>query len=151
MKNILIVLLQSITSGLRTQQNLVLENAALRQQLGVLRRQVKRPRLTGSDRLFWVVLLRFWPRCLRPIPKSLYRGRFAFWRIGLSCGDSVFPTNRLLPLKTENSRPGPALGADVNDAPLVESSVYWVFARDRCCTAPPNRVRVDAQWVFETG
>jgi len=62
MKNFLIVLLRSFISGLRARQNLVLENAALRQQLGVLRRQVKRPRLTGSDRLFWMVLKRMWPR-----------------------------------------------------------------------------------------
>ncbi|MEE8433524.1 MAG: hypothetical protein V3S64_01935 [bacterium] len=62
MKNLLIVLLRSIISGLRTQQSLVLENAGLRQQLDVLHRQVKRPRLTGSDRLFWVALRRMWPR-----------------------------------------------------------------------------------------
>ena len=62
MKNLLIILLRSIISGLRARQNLMLENAALRQQLGVLQRQVKRPRLTGSDRLFWVVLQRVWPR-----------------------------------------------------------------------------------------
>ena len=62
MNNLVIVLLRSIISGLRTQQSLVLENAALRQQLTVLQRQVKRPRLTSSDRLFWVVLRRIWPR-----------------------------------------------------------------------------------------
>ncbi len=62
MKNLLIVLLRSIISGLGSQQSLVLENAALRQQLAVLHRQVKRPRLTGCDRLFWVALCRVWPR-----------------------------------------------------------------------------------------
>ncbi len=62
MKNLLIVLLRSIYSGLRTQQILVLENAALRQQLDVLQRQINRPRLTGPDRLFWVALHRMWPR-----------------------------------------------------------------------------------------
>ena len=58
----MIVLLRSLISGLSTQQSLVLENAALRQQLTVLQRQVKRPQLTNFDRLFWVVLRRFWPR-----------------------------------------------------------------------------------------
>ena len=62
MKNLLNVLLRSIITSLKTQQNLMLENAALRQQLGVLRRQVRSPRLTGSDRLFWVALHRVWPR-----------------------------------------------------------------------------------------
>ena len=30
--------------------------------------------------------------------------------------------------------PGTALEAEVNVAPLVESTGYWVFARDRCVT-----------------
>ncbi len=37
------------------------ENLALRQQLGVLHRSVKRPRLRKRDRIFWVWLSRFWP------------------------------------------------------------------------------------------
>lgn len=56
MKNLVIVLLRGLVSGLRTQKRLVLENASLRQQLGVLQRQVRRPRLTVFDRLFWVAL-----------------------------------------------------------------------------------------------
>ena len=39
---------------------LVTENLALRQQLGVLQRSVRRPRLRQSDRVFWVWLSRFW-------------------------------------------------------------------------------------------
>lgn len=54
--------IRSFLSGFRNRQSLVLQNAALRQQLDVLQRQVKRPRLTGSDRLFWVALRRVWPR-----------------------------------------------------------------------------------------
>ena len=61
MKNLVIVLLRGLVSGLRTQKRLVLENASLRQQLGVLQRQVRRPRLTVFDRLFWVALSRNWP------------------------------------------------------------------------------------------
>src|SRR5215831_4126164 len=40
--------------------DLALENLALRQQLGVLRRRKRVPRLRGKDRLFWVVLSRIW-------------------------------------------------------------------------------------------
>ncbi len=36
------------------------ENMALRQQLGVLRRSVKRPRLKRGDRILWVWLSRLW-------------------------------------------------------------------------------------------
>jgi hypothetical protein len=34
------------------------ENLALRQQLGILQRSVKRPRLRRRDRIFWVWLSR---------------------------------------------------------------------------------------------
>ena len=39
---------------------LAAENLALRQQLAVLRRKVKRPKLRRSHRLFWVLLSRLW-------------------------------------------------------------------------------------------
>lgn len=45
---------------LRSRQSLVIENLALRQQLGVFKRQHSRPRLTPSDKIFWVLLRRFW-------------------------------------------------------------------------------------------
>ena len=49
----------------RSRAVLELENLALRHQLHVLRRQRPgRPRLFAIDRLLWVWLYRFWPRCL---------------------------------------------------------------------------------------
>ncbi|MBN1654042.1 MAG: helix-turn-helix domain-containing protein [Deltaproteobacteria bacterium] len=46
---------------LRGKQALVLENLALRQQLGVYLRKEKRPpRLKDRDRIFWVLLLKIW-------------------------------------------------------------------------------------------
>ena len=45
----------------QAKHELGLENLALRHQIGVLRRQVHKPRLQGKDRLFWVVLKRGWP------------------------------------------------------------------------------------------
>ena len=44
----------------RGHQALVLENLALRQQLGVYKRQSKRPRLNRSDRVFWIALASAW-------------------------------------------------------------------------------------------
>ncbi|MGC9972585.1 MAG: integrase core domain-containing protein [Bryobacteraceae bacterium] len=46
----------------RTRHDLGLEILALRQQLAVLKRQRPRPHLDTIDRLFWVVLRRFWSR-----------------------------------------------------------------------------------------
>jgi len=41
-------------------QHVALENAALRQQLAVFKRDMKRPRLRRWDRLFWIGLRAFW-------------------------------------------------------------------------------------------
>jgi len=41
-------------------KQIALENAALRQQLVILKRDVRRPRLHDRDRLFWIVLMTIW-------------------------------------------------------------------------------------------
>jgi putative transposase len=46
----------------RSYSELLFEIAVLRQQLAVLKRQTPRPQLTRSDRLFWIVLRRFWKK-----------------------------------------------------------------------------------------
>jgi hypothetical protein len=56
------VILGTLRSSIRNQRELALENLALRQQLATLKYRSSRPRLTDSDRLFWVVLRRFWPK-----------------------------------------------------------------------------------------
>jgi len=53
-------LLTLIPSALRLRSELALENLALRQQLAVLNRQHRRPKLWRSDRIFWLLLSRFW-------------------------------------------------------------------------------------------
>jgi len=53
-------LLRTLISMLATHRQLALENLALRQQIAVLQRSVKRPRLKKSDRLFMVLLSRAW-------------------------------------------------------------------------------------------
>lgn len=53
--------LASLSSIFRSRADLQLENLALRQQIGILQRSVrKRPKLTPADRLFWVGLSRIW-------------------------------------------------------------------------------------------
>jgi hypothetical protein len=54
------VLFASIRRVFRTRRSLVLENLVLRQQLTVLVRKHSRPQLVTSDRLFWVLVSRFW-------------------------------------------------------------------------------------------
>ena len=47
---------RALVSVFKARRELALENLALRQQLAVLRRSVKRPRLSNVDREFWVLL-----------------------------------------------------------------------------------------------
>jgi hypothetical protein len=44
----------------RSKQNIALENMALRQQLAIQQRSIKRPKINNSDRLFWVWLSKIW-------------------------------------------------------------------------------------------
>ena len=50
----------TLLSVFKTRQQLLTENLVLRQQLAVLNRSVKRPQLSCYDRLFWVLVSRFW-------------------------------------------------------------------------------------------
>ena len=61
MPQLLYALLATARSGLKSQRELALENVALRQQLAVLHRNSKRPKLTNADRAFWVALFGLWP------------------------------------------------------------------------------------------
>src|SRR2546425_13112292 len=54
------ILLRTLRSTVGTHRELALENLALRQQLAVWKRREPRPRLTALDRIFRVVLSRFW-------------------------------------------------------------------------------------------
>ena len=45
---------------LHSRRSLMIENLALRQQLAVFKRQHSRPKLAVADKLFWVVIRRFW-------------------------------------------------------------------------------------------
>src|SRR5215469_18970222 len=52
--------LAAASAAFQSRAALQLENIALRHQLGVLRRSVKRPKLTSPDRLLWACLCQVW-------------------------------------------------------------------------------------------
>ncbi len=52
------LLLALINDLLADRSRLALENAALRQQLIVLKRSVKRAKIHDSDRVFWILMRR---------------------------------------------------------------------------------------------
>ena len=49
-----------LVRSVRSREDLLLENLALRQQLAVLARKQRKPKISATDRLFWVLLRRFW-------------------------------------------------------------------------------------------
>lgn len=51
----LLALVRALTAE---RSRLALENVVLRQQLNVLRRNAKRPKLEDSDRAFWILMRR---------------------------------------------------------------------------------------------
>jgi putative transposase len=53
-------LFASLWASFRNRAALQFEIVALRHQLGVLHRSVKRPRLNAADRLFWAWLSQMW-------------------------------------------------------------------------------------------
>ena len=73
---------------LRTRRRLLLENLALRQQIAVLKRKHARPRLAALDKLFWVLVRRFWSEWKQALiivgPETVvrwHRSGFAmYWR-----------------------------------------------------------------------
>jgi putative transposase len=82
------ILASTLHAATRPRAELLLEIAALRQQLDVYRRQVKRPKLQRHDRVFWIWLRRHWPRwksalvIVKPdtVLKWHRRGYRAYWR-----------------------------------------------------------------------
>ena len=54
------VVAAATSAAFKSRAALQLENLALRHQLGVLRRSVKRPKLTSADRLLWTWLCEVW-------------------------------------------------------------------------------------------
>ena len=84
----LILILRTFISALRSHRALALENLALRHQLDVLQRNTKRPRLTNQDRTLWVMLSRLWRDWRKPLtmvqPETVIRwhkrGFRLYWR-----------------------------------------------------------------------
>jgi hypothetical protein len=78
----------NILFGFKKTLYIVLENLALRQQLAAMKRSIKRPQLRASDRIFWIILSRFWSNWRQALivvkPETVVRwhkkGFKMFWR-----------------------------------------------------------------------
>jgi transposase InsO family protein len=78
------LILASLRDLLRPRRDLLLENLALRQQLLVLEREKPNPVFRYRDRLFWVLLLRWWTNWRRPLrlvrPQTVIAWHRRIWR-----------------------------------------------------------------------
>jgi hypothetical protein len=57
---LLTFVVRALRAALRSRSDLVLENVALRQQVGALKQKRSRPQLDAADRTFWVAMRRAW-------------------------------------------------------------------------------------------
>jgi putative transposase len=99
---------------------MALENLALRQQLAVWKAREPRPRLTALDRVFWVVLSRFWKSWRNSLqmvrPETVVRWhrqgfrRYWAWKSRRRCGRPAIETE-LRDLIRRMSRANPLWGA----------------------------------------
>ncbi len=88
MGTLLFALANVLRAAVKTRTTLVLENAALRQQLTIYQRAQKRARLRTGDRVFWVLLHRLWSHWDRALiivkPETVIawhrQGFRVFWR-----------------------------------------------------------------------
>ena len=67
MMKMLLKLILNILLRPQKDSDLALENLAIRQQLAILKRPKKRPQIRTKDRLFWIMLCRFWSSRQEPL------------------------------------------------------------------------------------
>ena len=76
-----VLLVRSVCS----RHHLLLDNLALRQQLGVLKHRRPQPRFAAPDKLFWVILRRLWPGWKRALilvqPETVIRWHRAGFKL----------------------------------------------------------------------
>jgi hypothetical protein len=88
MMKMLLKLILNILLSPQKDSDLALENLALRQQLAIWKHHRKRPQIRTKDRLFWIMLCRFWRNWQEPLisvkPETVIgwhrKGFKLFWR-----------------------------------------------------------------------
>jgi putative transposase len=85
------LLIGILPRALRSRRELLLENLVLRQQLSVLKRRAHKARVSSLDKLFWVMVQRFWSGWKRSLilvsPETVvrwHRAGFGFYWTWLS-------------------------------------------------------------------
>src|SRR5262245_15893485 len=158
---LLFLALAVLASPFKTNGRLAAENAALRQQLTMLRRQVRgRVRLTNDDRLFFVQLYRWFPSGRPQIEAEL---RALIRRMSIenplwerraftaSCSSSALRSpSRRWPSTWSSDR-----GHQVRDgAPLCattrRTSLPWTYSLSRALASTCSTLSSSSGWTEET-
>jgi transposase InsO family protein len=115
------ILAVAAMANFKSRATLQLENLALRHQVGVLRRSVKRPRLSSADRLLWTWLCEVWSDWRSALvivqPQTVIawhrKGFRLFWSWKVRHGRSGRPpvSKELRELNRKMSRDNPLWGA----------------------------------------
>src|SRR5438093_6876326 len=95
--------LTCLSAFFRSRCNLGLEILALRQQLGILRRKIPRPRLRTQDRIFWILLRRLWPAWSNVLVIVKPETVVAWHRAAFVCSGAAARSHR--PLAGQRSMP----------------------------------------------
>ncbi len=117
----LLLLLRTLLSALRSHRALALENLALRHQLEVLKRNTKKPHIKNRDRLFWAILTRIWSDWRKQLlfvrPETVIRWHRKGFRFYWNWKSRPrWPGRRMVPLEVRDlirkmSRSNPLWGA----------------------------------------
>ena len=130
-----LLFLRCLFAGFQSRSGLVFENLALRHQLAVLKRQVRKPKLRCADRLLWVGLRLIWPQWQKALllfqPQTI-----------ISCSERIgfpvmpeaphFESGGLSFLKSENTLPrtaGCPRKARGEKAPSIESGAKFLLGQ----------------------
>jgi putative transposase len=119
--SVLHALAAAVSVAFKSRATLQLENLALRHQLGVLRRSVKRPKLASADRLLWTWLCEVWSDWRSALvivkPETVVdwhrKGFRLFWTWKVRCGQPGRPpvSKDIRQLIRKMSRENPLWGA----------------------------------------
>lgn len=127
MLRLLVALLPTLRSAMRSRRDLVIENLALRQQLATLSTR-RRPVIRPADRFFWILLRRLWSRWADSLaivePDTVVRwhraGFRSYWnwvsRLGQRSGRPTLPREvraLIRQMATENSWGAPRIHGEL--------------------------------------
>jgi putative transposase len=122
----------------RFRHDLGLELAALRQQMGVLKRQNPRPKLGWWDRLFWLTLRRLWFKMVeRPADRKAGDGRALASRrlsVVLALPFSPPPRSAENHLRTSETHPVHGSGESDLGAPRIHGELLKLGFEISECT-----------------